>query len=205
MTIFEHVRQKVAPRAIVFEIGACWGADTERLIEVLDRPTYYAFEPDPRNMPKLMARRLPILAYPFAFGAKNKVSQFNLSSGRRPGRTHEHTFSSSLRQPKNHLVQHPWCKFETRVQVEVKTLDAFCPEQGIGNIDFIWMDVQGAEEDVIRGGKGILEKTKLLYTEYSNEEEYEGQPSLAEIMNLLGENWRIVEQYEFDVLLENWG
>ena len=40
-------------------------------------------------------------------------------------------------------------------------------------IDFIWMDVQGAEKDVIDGANGTLQKTKYVWTEFG-ETHYDG-------------------------------
>jgi hypothetical protein len=52
-------------------------------------------------------------------------------------------------------------------------------ENDISFIDFIWADVQGAEEDLILGGLDTLRKrTKYLFTEYNNSEMYEGQINL---------------------------
>jgi hypothetical protein len=46
-------------------------------------------------------------------------------------------------------------------------------------------------------------KVKYLYTEYSNDEIYEGQASLNQILAALGSNWRIVHDFKTDILLEN--
>jgi len=110
--------------------------------------------------------------------------------------------SGSIRKPKNHLKVHPWCKFEKNIVIETKTLDTWCREQGIDRIDFIWMDVQGAEIDVIRGARNALKKTRYLYTEYSNKELYEGQLSLKQVLKELVE-FDVVVRYPDDILLKN--
>ena len=81
-------------------------------------------------------------------------------------------------------------------------LDTWCDENGIEAIDFIWLDVQGAEMDVIRGGEKVLVKTRYIYTEYSDQELYEGQSPLDQLLNALPA-FKIVERYRGDVLLEN--
>ena len=40
------------------------------------------------------------------------------------------------------------------------------------------MDVQGAERDVLQGSNTMLSNIGYIYTEYSNEELYEGQLDL---------------------------
>ena len=66
----------------------------------------------------------------------------------------------------------------------------------------MWMDVQGAERDVIRGASATLEKTRYVFTEYSDDELYEGQAGLSEILELLPQ-FRVVRCFSEDVLLQN--
>ncbi|MFO1187357.1 MAG: FkbM family methyltransferase [Alphaproteobacteria bacterium] len=42
----------------------------------------------------------------------------------------------------------------------VVTLDRFCAERGIGRVDFIRMDIEGAEGKALAGASGILERDK---------------------------------------------
>jgi hypothetical protein len=89
------------------------------------------------------------------------------------------------------------------VTVSVRSLDSFCEEFGIGTVDFIWADIQGAEGDLIAGGANALARTRYLMTEYCNEELYEGQPSLGVILQLLPGSWRILCCDGNDALLCN--
>jgi hypothetical protein len=63
--------------------------------------------------------------------------------------------------------------------------------------------VQGAEERVIRGGLETLSgKVRYLFTEYADDEQYEGQPSLRTILSLLP-CFDIIRNDGRDVLLKN--
>lgn len=62
--------------------------------------------------------------------------------------------------------------------------------------------MQGAEGDLIAGGSETLARTRYFYTEYSNDEMYEGQPSLAQLVDMLP-NFCIFRRYQWDVLFEN--
>ena len=64
------------------------------------------------------------------------------------------------------------------------------------------MDVQGAEIDVIRGGRKALRNTRYLYTEYSNKELYQGQLSLKQLLKELAD-FEVVARYTDDILLKN--
>ena len=44
------------------------------------------------------------------------------------------------------------------VEVKTKKIETYCLENNIKNIDFIWMDVQGAELNIIKGMGEFKEK-----------------------------------------------
>jgi FkbM family methyltransferase len=114
------------------------------------------------------------------------------------------SYSGSIKKPKNHLNIWPFIIFDNSVEVKTITLDTYCKNHNIDFIDFIWADIQGAELDMINGGLHMFSnKVKYLYTEYSNDEIYEGQASLNQILAALGSNWRIVHDFKTDILLEN--
>jgi hypothetical protein len=110
--------------------------------------------------------------------------------------------SGSIRKPKDHLIIEPGVTFERTIRVRTTSLDQWADEHAIGNIDFIWMDVQGAERDVLGGGKRTLARTRFLYTEYSEREMYEGQYTFKELVNALP-GFEVVVRYPADVLLRN--
>jgi hypothetical protein len=110
--------------------------------------------------------------------------------------------SGSIRRPKNHIREHPWVKFDHVITVKTGRLDDWCAENDVKRVDFIWMDVQGAEGDVIAGGAEILKSTRYLYTEYSNTETYEGQLSLKALLKKVP-LFDVVARYASDVLLIN--
>jgi hypothetical protein len=96
----------------------------------------------------------------------------------------------------------PWCTFDETIQIKTKKLDTWCREECITAIDLVWADVQGAEEDLIRGGLNALSRTHYVYTEYSDFELYEGQINLRQIGKLLPA-FKIVQRFQYDVLLQN--
>jgi FkbM family methyltransferase len=176
------------------ELGAHCGTDTAWLA-ALPGVRLHAFEPDPRNdLPPLPNVRLQRAAVSDRDGS----APFILSS---QGWGREWTYSSSLRTPKRHLQRFP-VSFGSTIEVSTVTLDRYCATEGIDVVDFIWADIQGAEADMIRGARAALSRTRYLYTEYSDDELYEGQASLDEMLGLLPD-FRVLELWPDDVLLEN--
>ncbi len=69
-------------------------------------------------------------------------------------------------------------------------------------VDFIWADTQGAEADLIEGGRETLRRTRYFYTEYYECEMYEGQKPLRELLKMLPD-FTVVARYDNDILLRN--
>lgn len=199
---------------VVLDIGAHDGGTTAMFLDIFPGAKVFAFEPDPRAAAKFKARinnhpRAKLFEH--AIGAIDGEAEFHVSSGLPPDMTPDNAakyfpqgwdMSGSLHAPKTHTAVWPWCKFERSVTVPVRRLDSWAKEQGVGAIDFIWADVQGAEGDLIAGAKSTLAKSRFFYTEYSNEEWYAGQPKLAEIVHMLA-GFTILRRYEMDVLFKN--
>lgn len=198
--------------SVFIEIGAHMGFDSEIIKKNIGESRFYMFEPDERNLKILYKRGINKLGnlFPLAVSDTEGQCDFYISSGKVPEDTgnkyyneNEWSASSSIRKPKEHLGIFPWCEFNTVQKVEKISLDLFCSMEEIDHIDFIWMDVQGCEDLVFKGGVNILEKTQYIYTEYSNNEMYEGQKSLDVIMKFLPGEWRIRQDYGGDVIFEN--
>ncbi|MGF1536861.1 MAG: FkbM family methyltransferase [Elainellaceae cyanobacterium] len=67
------------------------------------------------------------------------------------------------------------------VEIETTTLDAFCQQEQISGIDFLQMDVQGAELKVLSGAEALLPGVLGLQTEISFSPLYQRQPLFADV------------------------
>jgi FkbM family methyltransferase len=200
MNIKDFIRN--LPIQTLVEIG-CWtGNDTLEFRNIHPNARIVGFEPDPRNVEELKRKTIDkmIELYPLALSNTNSECKFYLSEGL----TCKHTCSSSLKQPTGHLTWHPSVVFPTSTMVQTIRLDDFEPLKNT-KIDFIWADVQGAEDLVFSGAAETLKRTHYVYTEYCNTQLYDRQLNLQEILTLFGPDWRVVHDFGGDVLLENIG
>jgi FkbM family methyltransferase len=53
-----------------------------------------------------------------------------------------------------------------RLKIDVKTLDSFCEENGISNIDFIKIDVEGAELSVLQGAENMIRNNGIKIVQF---------------------------------------
>lgn len=206
--IFNVIKSLAMPeRKVVFEIGAATGLDTPRIISALgfNSGEYYAIEPEPDNVRLLQdvpeLKEFGIIVLPIAIGNCNQRTTFYRSSHEDPAQ--QHRLSGSIKKPLKHIDIHPWCKFDTTIQVPMVCLDDLTAVFSIGPITFIWCDVQGAEDMLIDGAQLALSRTKYFYTEYNDVELYSGQINCEAIFSILPNQWKIVRKWSNDVLFEN--
>ncbi|WP_407175503.1 FkbM family methyltransferase [Bradyrhizobium sp. STM 3562] len=196
------------PDPVILDIGCYDGSDTLRFLRLFPKAEAYCFEPDPRAIARFKKNIDPSLEkvtlFEIAISDRNGRIDFHPSNG--DGEAKGWALSGSIRRPKNHLSEYAWVRFDQPISVETRRLDDWYSNAKLDKIDLIWMDVQGAEADVIAGASETLNKTRFIYTEYSDKELYEGQLSLRAILNLLP-SFELVAQYprevEGDVLLRN--
>jgi len=195
----------------IIECGCHEGWDTRELRKMFPAACLVAVEPDPRNLQRLRDRGVDKLAdiIAAAVSFESGRATFHLSGAdmtkAHPEWLREAAYagSSSLKAPEEATAIHKWLTFEESVEVDTVTLDSIAERYAFETIDFIWADVQGAEDLLIAGGQAALARTRYLYTEFSDRQEYSGQIPMREIVARLPGKWSIVKQYDYDVLLKN--
>ena len=197
---------------VILEVGANRGQHTQLFLLTFPTARIHAFEPDPRAIEvfrrSITDRRVSL--HEMAIGATNGRAQFHVSGGLPPDASPQVKAeypkgwdqSGSLRTPKTHAEKWPWCKFPRTISVDVRTLDAWSRKHEPGPIDFIWADMQGAEGDLVAGGRETLARTRYLYTECFDDELYEGAPTRSALLDMLPD-FEVVRLYESDILLRN--
>lgn len=177
---------------VVIEAGAHIGVDTTEMSILWPNGVIYAFEPIPEIFGRLKAntRKMKnVHCFPLALSDTTGTLKMFVSSGTSDG-------SSSLLAPKEHLVEHPDVLFQTTTQVQSTTLDDWIAVYRVARVDFLWLDVQGAELSVLKASPRILRSVRAIYTEVSLKEVYEGVPLYPELRGWLEEQGFRVERQE---------
>lgn len=211
MNIFDFIKN--TPIQTFVEIGAHFGTDTEKFRQIHPNARIVCFEPDPRNLDMLSKRGIHRIAeiHPYALSNMNGSQTFYLSGGNvgtvdqnidKLLKDNDWSCSSSLKKPTGHLHLHKWITFNNKVDVNCVRLDDFEPLKN-SIIDFMWVDVQGAEDLVFSGANETLKRTKYVYTEYCNMELYESQLNMMKLLDLFGSNWELLHDFGGDILIKN--
>lgn len=108
---------------------------------------------------------------------------------------------SSILNPKHVLEQYPNIIFDRKETVEMVTMDSVIDENH--NYNFLNMDTQGYELEVLKGAKNTLQKIDCVYTEVNNTEVYENNALIEEIDEFL-KDYNMV-RVETDWMGGTWG
>jgi FkbM family methyltransferase len=179
---------------IIFDIGACEAEDSIRYSNLFPNAVVYAFEPLPTNFQKCLSniqkyKKENIKIYNLAFANLKGESNFYVSSGRPEGTEMENwdygNKSSSILPPNIENQNHKWLKFEEQIVINTDKMSNFCLANKIESIDFIHMDVQGAELEVLKGAEKLIDNIKAIWLEVESVQLYENQPIKEDIENFM--------------------
>lgn len=199
---------------VVLEIGANDGRDTEQFLREFKDIRIYCFEPDPRNLAILRKYIKDNRCVVVGAALSNKdgeailhmstgwprqvpkwVQVLGLSKAYTSLRGKEWTASSSILEPVPCSQDDPWLTFGRDASVKAVKLDTWVREENISHVDFIWMDVQGAERLVIEGAIDTLKTTNFVFTEFGETSTYSQAMTREETIE-------IMKQHGFELIPE---
>jgi len=174
---FKQLKQKYNMNISgVIHIGAHFGQEAEDYIgEGITEMVF--FEPLAESLKILeehlsyVAMDVNIMIYPVALGNETKDVEMYVSNRDR--------MCSSILKPKVVLEQYPDITFDERETVEMMRLDDTDLE--FDKFNFLNIDVQGYELEVLKGGAKVLEGIDYIYTEINRAEVYENTPHVDEL------------------------
>jgi len=197
---------------LILEIGSNEGDDTCKFLGAMQSCKMHCFECDPRAIKKWKKniKDPRAVLYEVALADTDGVTSFHQSDGKPPGQNwsgygSHWDKSGSLLPNDKHTVHSTWMNFLPPIQVYTTTLDnwykSHLPPDRV--IDFIWIDVQGAEVMVFKSGQVALAKTRFVYAEIDPRPNYKGQASKQEVIEALSGFECLGEYAGFNFLFKN--
>jgi FkbM family methyltransferase len=170
---------------VLFDAGANKGQYATHALAVLgNRVQAHCFEPSPKTFAELaanLAGRKQVKLLPF--GLSSQPCELQLYS--HPGGSAE---ASLTRRDLSH-----WGLEQSIVEtVTLRTLDDYCRESGIQRIDFLKIDVEGHEIEVLRGGTQMLRTRRIRKIQFEfGSPDIESRTFFKDIFQLLNPHYRI--------------
>lgn len=192
-------------RPVIFELGSHNGNDTVNLYNQLNASVVHTFEANPNQIGRISKKikNKNIFLHNKIVSDINGKLDFNVvTKNRNQG-------SSSIYKinDESAIIKHHSMKIIKVVQVESITLDKFCQDNNINNIDLIWSDIQGAEPNMLVGAVNILKNTKFIIMECIRSDHYYDLKwykwSFERICDSIPGNWSIVARMGADLLVKN--
>jgi len=167
---------------IVFDIGSNIGNYAQEILKSKQVKKIYCFEPSKSSFSKLAER----------FSSETKVELFNIALGNKEchATLYSDSDTSGLASLTKRRVEHFGIDFENSETIHMKTLTQITQELGVIP-DFIKIDVEGHELDVLNGGMEILSKVKLIQFEFGG--------ANIDTRTYFQDFWYFFQQNSFDV------
>lgn len=169
--------------SVFFDVGAHFGESIDSIKANFPQALIYSFEPNPASYVTLQhnaegkAKALNI-----GLGAANGVLRFD-------NRSSHTTMQRVAADQSNTLLP----------AVEIKTLTSACAELGVSRIDYLKIDTEGHDLEVLRGAAGLLSNASIgiIETECGANCDNAHHISLFEIQSFLeGYGYRLFGIYE---------
>jgi len=161
----------------VLHVGAHYGQEYD-LYKQFDIPVIF-FEPTPSSFRILESKvgdDINIECYQCALGNVNGKIDMNVEVVNQGQ-------SSSILKPKKHLQQYPHITFNQIQEVAIFRLEDLIID--FPKYNFMNIDVQGYELEVLKGASGVLPDIDYIISEVNCDEVYEGCPDVSELDSFL--------------------
>jgi|TARA_R110000796_G_scaffold248736_1_gene375778 FkbM family methyltransferase len=187
---------------IIFDVGACNFHDSINLKHAFPHSEVYSFEPSLWNLNTYQteAERRGIRVAPVAISNKDDITTFYNSP------THNgsgSTLKPVVKDGTSEMINHDGLLFNLEgYEVQTVRLDTFCELNNIPHIDYLHMDVQGAEELVVKG-LGSL-RPGFIFAETCEFDSYKSGTTLEAFEQLLFDmGYSIVNRFKDDTLYKH--
>jgi len=161
----------------IIDIGCRWGF-ADKFLNHIDKLNIYGFDPDKEECDILEKKynHPHIKLIPLALSDSSKEYKLYITDN--PG-------CSSIYPPEDFVINSfLWCggqKPKAETFVKTTSLEEWAKQNNILHLDYIKIDVQGAELDVLKGAKELLKTTYFMEIEIEFNPLYKGIPLFSHI------------------------
>lgn len=138
---------------VIFDVGANTGEYSRFIKDRFPSATIFAFEPNPKTFQKLQQKGKVIKNfYPYCIGFGSESTKTKIF-------TYKNDLVSEHASLLKDVMQtlHQSAEVE-EMNIDIEVLDGFCPENNISTIDFLKIDTEGYELEVLRGAKEMIKR-----------------------------------------------
>jgi FkbM family methyltransferase len=157
---------------VIYDIGAHQGNWTSETAKIFPSAQFFLFEANPSNESHL---------------SRLSESRFIVTLSDKDGQRREFFTPKVGSNTGSSLYKAQSIDFDREnlrvISVDTRTLESFVRERKVPAPDFMKLDVQGSELDVLRGAGGLLSNCSALIAEVSLVQGNEGAPDPGDLIN----------------------
>ncbi len=195
----ELLSEKIKTNPIIFDVGGNKGQSIELFKKIFKNPTIHSFEPiksEFDNLKRKFGSDKNIFLNNIALGDKIEEKELNITT--LSGNSSFNEINRNTKWLKVRSKQHNTSTdnyVTSREKVKILTLDEYCKNKEIKEIDLLKLDTQGYEDKILKGSLVSLQtnKIKAIRTEIMFDNTYEKYLTFSDIEKyLLPNNFRMV-------------
>ena len=160
----ELLKEKIQNNPVIFDVGANSGQSIMKYKKIFQNPTIHSFEPIKKEF-ELISTRFGndknIFLNNFALGDKAEFKELNVtakSSNSSFIKIKEGTEWLDRRSKDKKTSPQKYSEVQ---KVKIETLDQYCRDKKIDQIDLLKIDTQGYEDKVLLGSQETINKNKV--------------------------------------------
>jgi FkbM family methyltransferase len=160
---------------LVFDVGANRGQSVSKYLNWFPNADVYGFEPSDEPLNELKSN----------FSAHNRVEAINVALGSEVG-SKELLVGNNSERGSFHFNE-TGEQVMRRQRVKVETLDNFCKSKNVDRVNFLKIDTEGHDMDVIKGAKGMLSSHSIDLVQLEVTTDYENSlhSSMCEVIKYM--------------------
>jgi len=145
---------------VFFDIGASTGDYSLELISGFPEANIYSFEPNPFTFKTLESKV-----------NNSNIRCFNIGLGQTPRHQKIYTYNKDLESQHASILKEVLTEIHkindiSSFEIELTTLDTFCEKYNIYLIDFLKIDTEGNEFDILKGAKNLLQENRIRLIQF---------------------------------------
>lgn len=168
VSLIHHLLESGLKIRVVFDVGANKGRWTREHKRLIPDAQFFMFEANSQHEGKL--RKIGDRYFLGVLSADGLPADFYRING---------TGDSLYIEKTEHYG------VESKVRVNTRTLGQLCIDENLPKPDFIKLDVQGAELDILQGAGSLLQECSLVLMECPIVEYNEGAPSFSQYIDFM--------------------
>jgi FkbM family methyltransferase len=157
--LLERLKEDLVSRELIFfDVGANIGDYVKYAASILPGAHFYCFEPSKDTFSELVKQTQ---------GISNIICE-NIGIGDTTNEVmlYKNSDINSLSSIHNRDLSFINVEYDQKEMIRLNTIDNYCSEKGINNVDFLKLDIEGNEFNAFKGAARMLNEMRIKYIQF---------------------------------------